>query len=291
MNDTYIRGKKYGTDKLFIDLNSYHENIKLTLETSPNKFLDTEIIRNDQGIKMQVYNKMEKLPVPWYSKVPFKYKRKAITGELHRAKRRASDFDEETKKIRSKYTDAGYPKYVMENTIRNFNRKKDEPLIPPWSFDERKHVTIRLPFSSENKKYSAYFISKLVSFTNGKVKFNIVWNTREIQSLFPLQDKVQHLSCIIYKGICSCGGTYIGETIKKCKIRWDEHNDVNKNSEPAKHLARNIEHEFSWYVLTRAPENTLKRSILEAYFIKLIVPSLNEKLDNDVLMLFRNTVT
>ena len=97
MNDTYIRGKKYGTDKLFIDLNSYHENIKLTLETSPNKFLDTEIIRNDQGIKMQAYNKMEKLPVPWYSKVPFKYKRKAITGELHRAKRRASDFDEEKK--------------------------------------------------------------------------------------------------------------------------------------------------------------------------------------------------
>ena len=28
-------------DKLFIDLNSYHENIKLTLETNPNKFLDT----------------------------------------------------------------------------------------------------------------------------------------------------------------------------------------------------------------------------------------------------------
>ena len=66
---------------------------------------------------------------------------------------------------------------------------------------------------------------------------------------------------------------------------------MNKSSEPAKHLARNIDHEFSWYVLTRAPENTLKRRILEAYFIKLIAPSLNEQLDNDVLMLFRNGVT
>ena len=48
VNDTYVRIKKHETDKLFIDLNSYHENIKLTLEINPNKFLDTEIIRSDQ---------------------------------------------------------------------------------------------------------------------------------------------------------------------------------------------------------------------------------------------------
>ena len=84
---------------------------------------------------------------------------------------------------------------------------------------------------------------------------------------------------------------YVGETIRNCKIRWDEHNDVNKNSELAMHLARNIEHEFSWHVPAKAPENTLKRGILEANFIKLIVPSLNEQLANYVLMLFRNGVT
>ena len=48
IDDTYVRRKKHETDKLFIDLNSYHENIKLTLEINPNMFLDTEIIRNDQ---------------------------------------------------------------------------------------------------------------------------------------------------------------------------------------------------------------------------------------------------
>ena len=201
VDDTYVRRKKHETDKLFIDLNSYHENIKLTLEINPNKFLDTEIIRTNQGIETQVYNKGKKLPVHWSSKVPYKYKRNAITGELHRAKRIASNFDDETKRIRSKYKDAGYPKHVIENTIKNFNRKKDELLIPPWLFDERKHVTIRLPFSSKNEKYCAYFINKLVFFTSEKVKFNVVWNTRKIQSLFPLKDKIQHLSCVIYKGI------------------------------------------------------------------------------------------
>ena len=227
----------------------------------------------------------------WSSKVPYKYKRNAITGELHRAKRIASNFDDETKRIRSKYKDAGYPKHVIENTIKNFNRKKDELLIPPWLFDERKHVTIRLPFFSKNEKYCAYFNNKFVFFTSGRVKFNVVWNTRKIQSLFPLKDKVQHLNCVIYKGICSCGQTYVGETIRNCKIRYNEDNDTNKNSEPAKHLATNFEHEFSWFILARAPVNTLKRRILEAYFIKLIAPSLNEQLDNDVLMLFRNGVT
>ena len=66
----------------------------------------------------------------WSSKIPFKYKRNSITDELHRAKRIASDFDGETKRIWSIYTDAGYPKHVIEKTIKNFNRKKDELLIP-----------------------------------------------------------------------------------------------------------------------------------------------------------------
>ena len=148
-----------------------------------------------------------------------------------------------------------------------------------------------MPFSSKNEKYCAYFINKLVSFTGGKVKFNVVWNTRKIQSLFPLKDKFQHLSCVIYNGICSCVETYVGETIRSCKIRCDKHNDINKNSEPANHLARNIEHESSWFILARAPVNTLKIKILEAYFIKLIAQSLNEQLNKDVVMLFRNGVT
>ena len=84
---------------------------------------------------------------------------------------------------------------------------KDELLKPPWLFDERKHVTIRFLFSSKNEKYCAYFITKIVSFTCGKFKFNVVWNTRKIQSLFSLKDKVWHLTCVIYKAICSCGET------------------------------------------------------------------------------------
>ena len=43
-DDTYIRRKNNETDELYNALNSYHQNIKLTLELNPTKFLDTEII-------------------------------------------------------------------------------------------------------------------------------------------------------------------------------------------------------------------------------------------------------
>ena len=55
MDDTYELRKKNETDTLFTDLNSYYENIKLTLKINMKKFLDIDIIHSDQGIKTQVY--------------------------------------------------------------------------------------------------------------------------------------------------------------------------------------------------------------------------------------------
>ena len=84
-----------------------------------------------------------------------------------------------------------------------FNKEKEELLIPKWLFDKTKSVVIRLRFAPRNEKFSKGFISKLQTFTNGKVRFNIIWNTRKILSLFNNKDKVQHLSFVIYKGVCS----------------------------------------------------------------------------------------
>ena len=58
-------------------------------------------------------------------------------------------------------------------------------------------------------------------------------------SLFPIKDKVCHISCVIYQGICSYGATYIQETIRNASIHWSEHNNINGNSEPTKHIAAN----------------------------------------------------
>ena len=78
------------------------------------------------------------------------------------------------------------------------------------------------------KEMLSVLVIKIESFTNGKLKFIVRWSTGNIKSLFPLKDRVKHLSCIIYEGKCLCG-----------------------KSEPAKHLADNKSHMFTWKVLEK----------------------------------------
>ena len=54
VDDTYVRRKKNTTDELFEKLNTYHDNIKLTIEENPTKFLDTEIVRHNSAIITKV---------------------------------------------------------------------------------------------------------------------------------------------------------------------------------------------------------------------------------------------
>ena len=147
----------------------------------------------------------------WSLKIPTRYKRNAITGELHRAKRIANDFNFEVKRITKKFLSAGFPKNFIRNTIEYFNKDEDDYIIPEWLFDKRKLIILRPPFSVSNEKFTKSFIKKLAIFTNNKCKFNIVWNTRN-RSLFQIKDKVKHHSCVLYEGNCFCGENYVGES-------------------------------------------------------------------------------
>ena len=62
------------------------------------------------------------------------------------------------------------------------------------------------------------------------------------------------------------------------KTRYNEHEDKNSKSEPAKHLKENPTHKFTWTIISKAPENFRKCRVLEAYFIKTTCPTLNEQL-------------
>ena len=57
VDDTFVRRKKNTTDELFEKLNTYHDNIKLTIEENPTKFQDTEIVRHNSAIITKVYTK------------------------------------------------------------------------------------------------------------------------------------------------------------------------------------------------------------------------------------------
>ena len=96
---------------------------------------------------MQVFSNSTKLPVHWSSKIPVRYKRNAITGELNRAKRITPDFNKELKRIRQKYRNAGFSLKSINETICNSERGKEEMIIPEWLFDERKTFSVRFPYT------------------------------------------------------------------------------------------------------------------------------------------------
>ena len=61
MGDIYNRRKKNEFDKVFQALNNHHENIKLTIEVSPSRFLDTQLINEEGKYIAKVYRKESKI--------------------------------------------------------------------------------------------------------------------------------------------------------------------------------------------------------------------------------------
>ena len=295
VDDIINKRRKDVADSLFESLNNYHPNINLTIEIKPTKFLDTKIIYGNTGLRTEVYRKETKLPVPWNSEIPKKYKRNVITADLHRAKRISSNFNSEIVKIKQKFSNAGYPQRFIWSNINNFTNKsleETEYIIPPWLFKiPKKFMLIELPYCHQNEKISHHFLTKLKSFTNNQYDFAIKWNTRKIKTLFPLKDKNTHPSCCIYKGTCACGLFYIGETKRNVQIRWKEHQNPKHNSEIAKHLYQFNDHVMSFKVIANASNNVLKRRILEAFYIAQLKPNLNDQLDSQSLKLFRYGIT
>ena len=235
----------------------------------------------------EVVNKEHKVP-PWSSMIPKRYKRNIINGELHRAKKIATDFSKEIIRIRNKFKYAGYPIRYINSVINAFNdTNRNRENVE----DNKPEITVSLPFCIENENYSKIFMRKLQEYTQSKFKFIIIWKTKKVRSLFPLKDHTGHTSDIIYEGTCTCNNNYIGETGRNAELRWQEHNDIKKVSEPSKHLKDNPTHKFVWKILSHAPKEYKKRRILETYFIKIKQPSLNNQVQNYPLKLFHNGVT
>ena len=106
-----------------------------------------------------------------------------------------------------------------------------------------------------------------------------------------MKDLILYPSCKIYKGICSCGETYIGETIRKVEERWSKHNSADDKSEPAKHLADNEEHSFLWSIFLAAQKDSRTPKKLEVFFITKLKPYLNKSEESNMLTVRQSVVT
>ena len=106
-----------------------------------------------------------------------------------------------------------------------------------------------------------------------------------LRVLFKLKDKNIHPSHVIYIGTCTCNQAYIGETARNLEVRVNEHSDINKQLELAKHLKKHPKHKFTWDILTSAHSWT-KRKIKEAFHIARFKPVLNKQVQSFHLTLY-----
>ena len=74
VDDIYNRRRKFKHDELFEKLNNYHPRIKLTIEVSPAKLLDTSLNLNNGIYAFKEYRETTKRPTHWSSKIPKRYK-------------------------------------------------------------------------------------------------------------------------------------------------------------------------------------------------------------------------
>ena len=69
VDNIYNKRNKIQQD-IFEALNNFHPNIKLSIETNPEKFLDIKIILYEEGV---VHTYIKKKAVPWLSKITKRY--------------------------------------------------------------------------------------------------------------------------------------------------------------------------------------------------------------------------
>ena len=129
---------------------------------------------------------------------------------------------------------------------------------------------MEIPFCLRNEISSKHFIKKFDEFANNIFDVRIKWLMQKVKILFTVKDKSSHQACKIYKSVCSCGKSYIGETVRNVEEHWGEH------SNPSKHISDNVDQTLHRSVLARASTNTFQRTVLEAYYIVLEKPTLND---------------
>ena len=135
---------------------------------------------------------------------------------------------------------ADYPLHFINSAVNEFQKGKecgDESFIILTSLFEiaKPLIFVEIPYCELKEIISKHFLKEFHKFNNS-FRILITWKTRNIQSLFLIKDKNNYKSCLIYKRDCSCGSRSIGETKRNVELRWIEHNNTTKSSEPSKYL-------------------------------------------------------
>ena len=175
-------------------------------------------------------------------------------------------------------------KTISKTRIKHKTKKMSTPchlvLLKFWY----NQYCLEFPYCLQIELLTNWFLTKFHQFTDQK--FPVTGITKNVKILFSLKDKNSYPTCQIFKGACVFEKSYIGETIWNVDIGWNKHEDLRKESEPAKPLRENLNHRFKWNIQLQASRNYRQQKSYETSFIAIMGPTLNSHLNMAKLDLF-----
>ena len=303
VDDTICFIKLTSINKVLQTLNSYHTNIKFTIEIeSENKisFLDVLLIRSNSLISTKVYRKNTNtdIYINWKSFAPNNWK----WGTLKTLVTRAFDIcstdeylKEELEHIRKVFHHRNnYPLWVINKVI------DDAEKIPSAnendSSNNEKIHRLMLPYQGDKGsnllKSMKRYVSKLLP---EHTKLEITFTGKKLNSCFSIKDKTkfEHQHDLVYYVKCtepSCRDNYVGETGRRIIERIKDHSSRDHASHMVKH---NIETSHTDVNTANFKiididfnNNKRKQKIRELLWIKDLRPTLNVQEKSIPLKLF-----
>jgi hypothetical protein len=316
VDDTFTFIRKDCVEEVLERLNGFHPNIKFTFEKEENgriSFLDVAVIKKPDGsFDTDVHRKATdtNVYVHWEAFAPKTWKTGTLKGLVRRAFTICS-----TEQFRNKEIDHlkkvfkernGYPSRVIyecieevrrkieqENDTTNENEEGSGSGGPAGATGETRVIepVVCLPFKGkEGERILKQFRNALSKALPVDVKPRFAYKGRKIGSFFRVKDPVpeEHESNLVYAFRRDEETKYVGETKVRYGTRQHEHGHTDKKSAIYKFKQRKrleISRE-DFEILEKGYQNTVKRKLAEALYIKELRPPLNEQVKSAKLCLF-----
>ena len=285
VDDTICFIKLTSINKVLETLNSYHKNIKLTIETeTENKlsFLDVLLIRNNSLISTKVYRKniITGIYINWKLFAPNNWKWGTLKTLVTRAiDIRSTDeyLKEELEHMRTVFHHRNnYPLWVINKVIDDAKKVPSADENDSSSTDKIHHLM--LPYQGDKGsnllKSMKRYVSKLLP---EHTKLEITFTGKKLNLYFSIKDKTsfEHQHDLIYYVNWtepSCRDNYVGETGRRIIERIKDHSGRDHASHMVKHNIETSHTDVNTanfkIIDMNFSNNKRKRKIAESLWIK-----------------------
>ena len=309
--------KKTEITRIFHHFNNCDPDLKFTIERETQhsglNFLDTNVKYDprSQLYELSFYQKPGKSDALQPYKlgvIPPSQKLGLLSGEIFRMNNCTSNptnLDIALNRCKDKFIKNGYPRSLINNTIKNIKDSKFEPRKKDPNIEERFYLN--LEFTSERVNKIGKRLANMIRKVTPGFKVVLAFKSIRVGSLLTsrLKRKIDDSkkSGIIYKYQCECGEMYIGQTLRTFETRTKEHtHSLSHKSNIRDHFNTCRDFQTAFDLYRNAPDappycstadfarshfqivqtnlhDYRKRCITESFMIKLFKPTINDQLD------------